>query len=508
MRRWGSRAIPRCPGDWLRTAWTWLVIPGLAIYLAGLVALVLRYRRGDETQRQQILWVLLAVIALVALQIVDALWPGDGWLGILSLGLLPAGITVAILRAQLLDIRIVVSRSLLYLLLTGGIALVYLGLVAGLGWLSVGLNTGAAVVATVIIAVAFNPLRVRLQRLLDRAFYGARRDPVRALAAVGERLTEVAAPRGDGLAGVLQALCEVLRLPWAAIVVDGVELAAYGTRPPDRHGVLISSGGEAVGELVVGLRTGESRLAAADERVLTLLAAPIGVAVRASRLAEEVARSRERIIASREEERRRLRRDLHDGLGPVLTGVTLNAETALRLLPHDPDRAAALLAGLRDQTTAAIADIRRLVDDLGPPAALDALGLEGALREQAAILSRRADGTPLAVSVETTGDLGGLPAAVEVAIYRIVTEALTNVVRHSTASAASVSLAASEGGVRVTISDDGVNLESGWKPGVGLASIRERTAELGGVCEIRHDRAGGRVSVTLPVGPGAPRRCA
>ena len=284
----------------------------------------------------------------------------------------------------------------------------------------------------------------------------------RALAAVGERLTEVAVPRGDGLAGVLQALCQVLRRPWAAIVVDGVELAAYGTRPPDRHGVPISSGGEVVGELVVGLRTGESRLAAADERVLALLAAPIGVAVRASRLAEEVARSRERIIASREEERRRLRRDLHDGLGPVLTGVTLNAETALRLLPGDPDRAAALLAGLRDQTTAAIADIRRLVDDLGPPAALDALGLEGALREQAAILSRRADGTPLAVSVETTGDLGGLPAAVEVAIYRIVTESLTNVVRHSTASAAAVSLAASERGVQVTINDDGVNLESGW----------------------------------------------
>ena len=341
----GVEGYPALTGDWLRTAWTWLVIPGLAIYLAGLVALVLRYRRGNEALRQQILWVLLAVIALVTLQIVDALWPGDGWLGILSLGLLPAGITVAILRAQLLDIRIVVSRSLLYLLLTGGIALVYLGLVAGLGWLSRGLNTGAAVVATVIIAVAFNPLRVRLQRLLDRAFYGARHDPVRALAAVGERLTEVTAPRGDGLAGVLQALCEVLRLPWAAIVVDGAELAAYGTRPPDRHGVLISSGGEAVGELVVGLRSGESRIAAADERVLALLAAPIGVAVRASRLAEEVARSRERIIGSREEERRRLRRDLHDGLGPVLTGVALNAETALRLLPTDPDRAAAPAGG-------------------------------------------------------------------------------------------------------------------------------------------------------------------
>ena len=125
--------------------------------------------------------------------------------------------------------------------------------------------------------------------------------------------------------------------------------------------------------------------------------------------------------------------------------------------------------------------------------------MAGALREQAAILSRRADGTPLAVSVDVVGDLDGLPAAVEVAIYRIVTEALTNVVRHSTAGAAVVSLAAAEGGVQVAISDDGVNLEPGWKPGVGLASIRERTAELGGVCEIRHDRAGGRVSVSLPV---------
>ena len=226
----GVEGYPALSGDWLRTAWTWLVIPGLAIYLAGLIALVLRYRRGNETLRQQILWVLLAVIALVTLQIVDALWPGDGWLGILSLGLLPAGITVAILRAQLLDIRIVVSRSLLYLLLTGGIALVYVGLVAGLGWLSGGLNTGAAVVATVIIAVAFNPLRVRLQRLLDRAFYGARRDPVRALAAVGERLTEVAAPRwrrsGRGAPGPLRGAA-------AAVVGDrGRRGRAGGVRDP------------------------------------------------------------------------------------------------------------------------------------------------------------------------------------------------------------------------------------------------------------------------------------
>ena len=195
----GVEGLPGLTAPWLRTAWTWLTIPGLVIYVLGLVSLLLRYRRGDAVLRQQIGWVLFSVIALVVLQIASALWPGDDWLGVLSLGLLPVGITVAILRANLLDIRIVVSRSLLYLVLTAGVALVYLGLVAGLSWLSLGLNTGAAVLATVLIAVAFNPLRVRLQRLLDRAFYGARRDPVRALAAVGERLEVVAAPSGDGL---------------------------------------------------------------------------------------------------------------------------------------------------------------------------------------------------------------------------------------------------------------------------------------------------------------------
>ena len=129
-----------------------------------------------------------------------------------------------------------------------------------------------------VIAVAFNPLRVRLQRLLDRAFYGARRDPVRALAAVGERLTEVAAAQGDGLAGVLQALCAVLRLPWAAIVVDGVELAAYGTRPPDRHGVPIPLAWRRARSASwwSGCARASPRLDAADERVLALLAAPIG----------------------------------------------------------------------------------------------------------------------------------------------------------------------------------------------------------------------------------------
>jgi signal transduction histidine kinase len=322
---------------------------------------------------------------------------------------------------------------------------------------------------------------------------------------VGARLGEVAVAAGAGLAGVLEALCRVMRFPSAAIVVDGTQIAAYGEQPPARHTIALRHGDERFGELIVGLRSGESRTDPADERVIDLLAAPVAVAVhasllavRAGALAEELRQSRERVISGREEERRRLRRDLHDGLGPVLTSVVLNADAAWHLIETDPGRSARLLIQLRDQTVRAIEDIRRLVYDLRPPA-LDGMGLAGALREHALALSRRADGAPLKVTVDAPESMAELPAAVEVAAYRIVTEALTNVTRHSGAAAAVVILTADQYTLHVQIHDDGVNVGGGWRPGVGLTSIRERAAELGGSCEIQHDRTGGRVDVSLPL---------
>jgi signal transduction histidine kinase len=324
--------------------------------------------------------------------------------------------------------------------------------------------------------------------------YGTRGDPVRAVAEVGAHLG------GDGLDDVLAALCRTLRLPSVSIVSGGAVVARHGEQPETTAVVPLSPH---PGRLVVGLRAGERRLAAADERVLTLLAAPIGVALRATELAGEVARSREQAISGREEERRRLRRDLHDGLGPVLTGVVLNAEAARRLIRTDPARSEALLGDLRDRTTAALADIRRLVYELRPPA-LDSLGLVGALDEYAMVLSRRADGSPLRVTVEAPVPLGDLPAAAEVAAYRIVTEALTNVTRHSSAGSAVVTLTRDGGDLRVAVHDDGVNAGHGWQPGVGLISVRERAAELGGRCTIELDRTGGRIDVWLPVAVAAP----
>ncbi|MDX6280929.1 MAG: hypothetical protein QOH03_2000 [Kribbellaceae bacterium] len=457
----------------------------LVSFVAALVAVVLRYRRGSDQVRRQVLWLLLALLVIVAcFGLENLVSPNSLVLGVLPLLLIPLAVAIAVLRYQLLDIRLVVSRSLLYLVLVGGVVAAYFGLVALL-------NRNASVLATLVIALAFNPVRVWLQRLIHRAFYGARRDPMRAMAAVGAQM-------GSGLTGVLAALCRVMRFPAATIVVEGKEISAYGELPAARHAIALWSGSERLGELVVGLRSGESRVNAADEQVLSLLAAPLAVAVQAKGLADDLRDSRERIISGREEERRRIRRDLHDGLGPVLTAVVLNADAARRLIDAEPERSSALLAELRDQAIGAVEEIRRLVYDLRPPA-LDGLGLLGALREYAAMASRRGDGGALTVTVDAPAALAELPAAVEVAAYRIATEALTNVIRHSTATTAAVRLSVETDVLRLGVLDNGVNAGPEWKPGVGLTSMSERATELGGRCDIRYDRTGCVVDVVLPL---------
>jgi two-component system, NarL family, sensor kinase len=468
-------------------------------YVLALAALVVRFYRASDQVRRQLSWVLLALLIVVVIFALDPILP-DSIFSILVIALIPLSITVAVLRYQLLDIQLVLSRSMLYVLLTAGVVGTYLVIVAvSDAVVRTGLGLGSSVVATLLIAVVFNPVRVWLQRKVDRVIYGARRDPAEAMAAVGARLGEVGGADGAGLPGVLQALATVMRFPWAAVVVQGAEIASYGDPPAARHATPLRQGGEVVGELIVGLRPGEARIDPGDARVLDLVSAPIAAAVQAVALAEQLRSSREQVITAREEERRRLRRDLHDGLGPVLTGVVLNAEAALRRLASDPAQAAGLLVELRDQATGALEDIRRLVYDLRPPA-LDSLGLVEALREQAAVMGKRENAGPLRVSVEAPTPLPELPAAVEVAAYRIVTEALTNVVRHSSASAAVVMLTVTAGVLQISVHDDGINLGAGWQAGVGLTSIRERAAELGGRCRSEHDRTGGRVDVELPTG--------
>ena len=475
-------------------------------YLSALAALVVRFRHGNEQVRRQLLWVVLALLVVVVTFVFEPLLPDSTFI-LLIIALVPVAIAVAVLRNNLLDIRVVFSRSLLYLVLTVGVIGTYLVVVTVLDQVVRNQAAlGSSILATLLVVVAFNPLRVWVQRLVNRAVYGSREDPVRALAAVGARLSASGGPEGNGMVEVLASLCSTLRFPSGSITLRGQEVATVGEMDPlAAHDVTaLTWGRETLGELVVQLRPGESRAAVADRRVLDLLAGPISVAGRAGLLADELGRSREQAINAREEERRRLRRDLHDGLGPVLTGVVLNAEAALRLVESDPTRSAELIGALREQASGALTDIRRLVYDLRPPA-LDSLGLVGALQEYAMLLTRRADGAPLAVHVRATTAIPDLPAAVEVASYRIVTEALTNVTRHSSASSATVTLAVEGSVLVVTVDDDGVNLLGGWQPGVGLTSIQERTAELGGQCTIHTDRTGGRITVRLPMPAAAMR---
>ena len=384
-------------------------------------------------------------------------------------------IGIAIFRYRLYDIDRLINRTVVYGLLTAGGVGVYVAVVKGAEWLlAEGVGLGGSLLATAVVAVSFAPARDRLQRWVDRRLYGERHDPVRAMARLGERLRD--APGGDVLAGVLQAVCETLRLPSATLrVEDGWRWRPTAGQAHASESIPLEHEGQQVGALLVSPRTGEQTLGVADRRVLEVLAVPVAVALHAVLLSQELQRSRERLVAAREEERRRLRRDLHDGLGPILTAVTLKADAARSVLAATPDRADGLLAELRGDANQAIGDLRRIIYDLRP-APLDELGLLGALGEQVDRFARQG----LSVTLQAPPALPVLPAAVEVAAYRIVTEALTNAARHAHASHASVTVSVDDG-FCLDVQDDGTASTAngnGWRPGVGLA-VHGRTRRRG-----------------------------
>ncbi|MGZ0152755.1 histidine kinase [Kribbella sp. WER1] len=484
----GLLTIPRF--DALQPLWTATEIRNLVAILLALNCLAIRYRRADEAGRRQLLWLLLASVIALLFVTPWAFVTGTPILVLLAIPLIPIAVAVAIVRYQLLDIRLVVSRALTWALLSLVAIGIYAALVAVLDSL-IASQVGRSAAVTVFVALIIAPVLPRLQQLVDRALYGDRHDPARVASRVGSQLSA-------GLPGVVAAVREALRLPYAAIRVDGTVIAADGIPPqvgPAPSGVPLAYGGEVLGLLEVGPRSGESGLSSADRNVLTLVAVPLAAAVHATRLSAELQTSREKLVSAREEERRRLRRDLHDGLGPTLTGVAFAADAAANLITTDTPRAVELLTRLRADTRAAITDVRRLVDDLRPPA-LDELGLIAALRQRVDQMSIRADGTPIRVTVTADG-LPALPAALEVAAYRIATEALTNVVRHASATSAVLSLRC-DTELEIEITDNG-EPTGAWHPGVGLQAMHDRTAELGGTLTTGQTPTGGRVQARFPL---------
>jgi signal transduction histidine kinase len=245
--------------------------------------------------------------------------------------------------------------------------------------------------------------------------------------------------------------------------------------------------------LRVAQRSANEGFAPAERHLLEDIAAQTGVAVHNVRLTADLQRSREQIVAAREEERLRLRRDLHDGLGPKLAGQTLKLEAAMDALDSETETARALLQESMTESQTLITEIRRLVYGLRPPA-LDQLGLLSAIREQASQYQLNG----LQVTVSAPDSLPTLPAAVEVAAYRIIQEALTNVAKHAQARICTVSLTINED-LKIVVSDDGIGLPATRKAGVGLFSMRERAEEIGGTCAIESTGKGTRVFATLPI---------
>jgi signal transduction histidine kinase len=476
-----------------------------ACVLVSVVAVGLRFRRSAAEERQQLKWLVYAgVLTFVVLvtsspaapfelpEVVSALAP-------LCLPSIPVAVGIAVLRYRLYDIDLVINRTLVYGALTACVVGIYVVVVGYLGALfSTGGNVAISLVATGVVAVLFQPLRERLQRAVNRLTFGERDEPYAVLSRLGQRLEATVDPRAV-LPAVVETVAQALKVPHAAIELKregGFETAAeYGMPSGEPLVLALTYQNETVGRLVLSPRTKGESFTKSDLRLLEDLARQVGVAAHAVRLTADLQRSRERLVTAREEERRRLRRDLHDGVGPQLAALTLKIETARNRLAHDP-AADTLLSDLAKRARDAVADVRRAVHALRPPT-LDELGLFPALRETAA----QYGGESLRISVEAPEELPPLPAAVEVAAYRIAQEAITNAVRHARASRCEVRFDLDEGAglLRLEVIDDGRGIGEDRGVGVGLSSMRERAEELGGTCVVEPVPTGGtRVRAELP----------
>jgi len=473
------------------------------VILVGIIAglsVVHRAWKATGIERDQLKWRAYGVVlslALFPVAITEALPLAvnlvDGLLFTTTL-------VIPIVRYRLWAIDTIIRRSVAYLLVTVLVAGVFSVFAAGVAALE-GERVGL-VAAAVIAALVFGPALRRSQHLVDEMFYGHRTDPYRALSDLSQRLDAVASP-GAVLNTVVTAVAESLRLPYVAIErpADGSVLAQHGDRQltdAELGRWPLVSQGTPVGTLVAAPRRGESELDARDRSVLADLARQAGAAVHAEALTADLVASRQRLVEAREEERRKLRRDLHDGLGPLLTSVGLNLDAVRTQLTAGSGDPLELVARAKEASSQAIADLRTVVYSLRPPA-LDDLGVVGAITAQ---VRRIAESSTVEIDVENDG-LPALPAAVEVALFRIAVEGVTNVVRHAGARSCRVLLGGVDGRAVVEVVDDGAS-DRLWTPGVGTVAMRERVTELGGSLEIGPTGEGGRLRASFPL-PEAAR---
>jgi signal transduction histidine kinase len=460
--------------------------------VAAVVRLGSRWRHGEPLERQQI--GLFAAVAILPIFAVIFGVAGIGAAQVFGAALLPLpiGVGFAVLARGLYDLASAANRTLVWLTLSAAVVGIYAIVIAGLGSaLQVPGASWLPWLAAAVVAVSFAPLRDALQRGVNRLTFGRWDDPYQVLAALGQHL-EASADVDRLLADVVKEVQATLGLRDVAVVgADGTVLA--GEPGLDAHDELaLVAYGAPLGVLRY---TAAAPLRSGDRHLVDDLAGHLAGLLHARQLTRDLQRARERLVLAREEERRRLRRDLHDGLGPALAGHVLRLELAARQVPAgSPARSG--LDTLREEVQATVSEVRRVVEGLRPPA-LDEVGFAASVTEAALRLTLT---TPTRCAVEV-GELPPLSAGVEVAAYRIVNEAVTNIVRHADARRCWVKIGAEHGMLQVAVTDDGRGLDGAAPRGHGLETMRERADELGGrLCVRAADPRGTTVLADLPLG--------
>ncbi len=472
----------------------------LGVTLACIAALVHRLVRSRGEARLQISWFALGALLWVGAAIVDAVthfsqdWV---WAELLFIALPAVGATIGIVRHDLYDIRRAVHRGVVLIAMSAAAVMIY-GAVVVLGqhWFGrASDDIWVAMMAVTLIAAAALPLLRGADRAVKRLLYGEATDPLVVLSRLTGELNAATDP-GGVLDRAVDTIRRSLRLPYVRIEAEGLPPVEAGSLSTDTESIPLIDRDVYVGALFLGRRAQGEAFRGNETQLLDDLAARLASTVSAIRLGEELANSREALVIAREEERRRIRHDLHDGLGPQLAGIGLQLDLSVELLERDPFKVARMLQRAKTELDSAIVNVRHVVDGLRPPA-LDELGLVGAIRQATSTLDASVtDG--FAVSVQAD-DIGELPAAVEVAAFRIASEAATNAARHSGGSTCLIRLR-HDGELAVVVEDNGKGVDRGARGGVGLSSMRQRAEELGGSLTVDSDPdRGTRIIARIPV---------
>ncbi|GGV30398.1 sensor histidine kinase [Streptomyces spectabilis] len=462
-------------------------------FLLSAYLLLWRFRQSSGPTRQQFKWIAFAVLVDTVVAVGTFLVDRDAWFTAavnLMLVVFSICLALAIVRHGLFDIDRLLNRSLVYLSLTGCVIGLHVGVVGLSGLLLRQSAPGlASLLSTGVVALALQPLRNALQKTASRVVYGLRDDPYAALAGLARRLEAVGAP-ARVLPEAAATVAEALHLPYVAVELDGptrtgrvrAVTAAYGAEAPIALRFALSHQGTEIGALTVAARSTDERFSASDLRLLRDAALHIAQAAANVRLSLDVQHSQERAVAARAEERRHLAKALREGVGPALGDATGAVDAAATLVRTDPGRGPELLAAALERIREGTENLRRISMELRSP--VDQLGLREAMLSYL-------DRVPLAVRITLPDDIPPLPAAVEEATYRILTEAMANALQRGQADGVHVSFELAARHITLTVTADGPDPPTVDQRVADLAPALELATQIGGTCEVRRSAGGG-----------------